>query len=114
VSSEATYTPDASYGTVTGVHVFTRWAKDDKCVGGWQQSAGSWVLTVLAPFNSGTIGTIGSYEQTVCYGNPNLINAIMDEKASGGNEPTITYQWRHSYAGATATDIALGSTNAVS
>ena len=89
VSEEPGFTFAGNYGTKPGVHTFIREAKDHSC-SGWEQSTGSYQLTVYPQFKGGAISTIG---QTICFGDDvNLIGSVTD--ASGGHGP-ITYTWYH-------------------
>jgi hypothetical protein len=87
-ANEAGYTPPATDATVAGTYIYTRQAKDDICNTAFTQSAGSWMLTVIAcHFTAGTISDTG---QTIAAGGtPETINS--EQPATGGGE--ITYQW---------------------
>jgi uncharacterized protein (TIGR02145 family) len=99
-ATAATYTPTA-YNTAQGAHTFTRWAKDGACNLTLAQSAGSYVLTVRAAFNPGSI-VAGS--STICY-NATPAAIANSANASGGEAP-IEYKWQHD-----GLDIASSNAN---
>jgi hypothetical protein len=85
-SNSPTFDPPAGITTTT---TYTRWAKDKTCNPTFTQSAGSWKVTVLAPFTPGAISTTG---QTICAGgDPTSIGSVTP--ASGGENP-VTYLWK--------------------
>ena len=84
----------ASYDPPTGLTETTsyrRYAKDATCNTVFEESTGTWTVTVYDDFTPGEIFATG---ETICYGgNPAQIGSSTD--ASGGDE-TITYKWESS------------------
>ncbi|MDR1681679.1 MAG: hypothetical protein LBS12_07860 [Prevotellaceae bacterium] len=99
-SNSAAWTPAAQSATI-GSHTYTRWVKDGTCNTSFTQSAGSWILTVIA---DPTV-TVSAAEM-FCSG---TAPAAMTATPSGGTG-TISYQW---YSGASAdavTNLIGGAT----
>jgi uncharacterized protein (TIGR02145 family) len=82
-ATAAVYTPPASDATVAGIITYTRRANDASCAG-FTQSAGNWILNVVA---DPTV-TVSSAE-SVCY---NTAPSVMTATVSGGTG-TPSYQW---------------------
>jgi uncharacterized protein (TIGR02145 family) len=81
------YTPLAADAAVVGANTYTRRAKDNLCNTTLTPSVGSWVLTVICPFDAGAIATDG---QTILVGStPATINSVQNATGIGG----ISYQW---------------------
>ncbi|MDR0691687.1 MAG: hypothetical protein LBF69_01470 [Prevotellaceae bacterium] len=86
-ATSANYTPPKSDATATGAMTYTRRAKDNTCNTTLTESAGSWVLNVICPFNPGAIAAAG---QTVTVGGtPITIHSEQDATGVGA----ISYQW---------------------
>jgi hypothetical protein len=84
-SNSVTYDPTAGLAETT---TYTRWAKDGTC-NSFEESPGSWTVTVYDEF---TLGTISSTGETICYsGDPVEIGSTT--AASGGDE-AIEYKWQ--------------------
>jgi hypothetical protein len=92
-ATATSYTPPQADANTAGAHTYTRRAKDNTCNTTLTQSAGSWVLTVCAAFNAGTIAATG---QTICSGN--AVNTIASSANASGGDGNITYQWRRNGA----------------
>jgi len=85
-SNAATYNPPTG---LTSNTTYTRWAHDGTCNTGWEQSTGSWTVTVRPDFTPGAINTIG---ETICYNeDPSVIGSST---AASGGDNSITYEWR--------------------
>jgi uncharacterized protein (TIGR02145 family) len=94
------YTPPPADAAVVGAHTYTRRAKDNACNTTLTPSTGSWVLTVICPFDAGAIAT---GEQTICSGN--AVNTIPSSTDASSGDNNISYQWRRNgetISGATA------------
>jgi hypothetical protein len=86
-ATDAYYTPPPTDATAVGAHTYTRRAKDNTCNTTLTPSEGSWVLTVVCPFNAGTIAATG---QTIMIGGtPIAISSVQNASGIG----TISYQW---------------------
>jgi hypothetical protein len=99
-SNSAAWTPTAQSAT-TGSHTYTRWVKDGTCNTSFTQSAGSWVLTVIADPS-----VVIAAAQTICY---NTTPAAMTATVSGGTG-TVSYQWYSGNSAAAATTSIGGAT----
>ncbi|MBQ6070555.1 MAG: hypothetical protein IJK85_02260, partial [Bacteroidales bacterium] len=86
-ANASTYRPEV---TTPGTYTYTRFAKDGQCVTTWQQSTGSYVLTIYAPFTAGAIsqGTT-TYQRGTTFPTMNISNST----AASGGDNNITYQW---------------------
>jgi uncharacterized protein (TIGR02145 family) len=100
-SNTPTWTPTAQSAT-TGSHTYTRWVRDNICNTTFTQSAGSWILTVVA---DPTVSV--SAAQTICY---NTTPAAMTATTSNGTGG-VSYQWYSGTSSAAATET-IGSATA--
>ncbi|MGG7036509.1 MAG: hypothetical protein ACI7YS_15125, partial [Flavobacterium sp.] len=90
-SNSATFDPPSG---LTATTIYTRWAYDETCNTDFEESTGSWIVTVNPDFTAGAIDTTG---ETICYnGDPSEIGSDTD--ASGG-DGSITYKWQSSELG---------------
>ena len=108
----ATYTLPATdadrtnTGTSNKIIVYTREAHDGACQTSFAASTGTYTLTVRPVFNAGSI----SGSSFICSDATTAVETTSVAGAAGGNG-TITYQWKKSINGATATVIS-GATGA--
>jgi hypothetical protein len=100
-ATEAYYTPLPADANVVSANTYTHRAKDNICNTTLTESVGSWVLTVICPFDAGAIATTG---QTVCSGS--AVNTITSSTNASGGQGNIIYEWRRN-------GIAIASTNAI-
>ncbi len=88
----ATYTPPAGLTSTTS---YRRYANDGICNTTATVSAGTWTVTVLPIFITGTISSTG---ETICNGGTPTTTIGNTIPSSGGNG-SITYSWRSSADG---------------
>jgi hypothetical protein len=83
-SNFPTYTPTE---TESGTYIYTRQVKDNSCYE-WQQSTGSYTLTIRPALTANTIVATG---ETVCF---NTSAATITGTVVTGGDGNITYQWK--------------------
>jgi len=100
----STYTPAGPLTTTTS---YKRFVKDNTCKTTPIVSTGTWTVTVLDNFTSGTIATTG---EAICY-NTNPSTVIGNTTVASGGDNSITYEWRSSVDSyATAISGAIAAT----
>ncbi|NDE09551.1 MAG: hypothetical protein EBZ95_03185 [Chitinophagia bacterium] len=95
LATAATYTPPAG---LTSTTTYKRYANDGVCNTIPIASIGSWIVTVLPAFTTGTISSTG---ETICSGGTPILT-IGNTTASTGGNASITYSWRSSADGFSA------------